>query len=347
MDQTRLEQILSKFQGVRLIVFGDFFVDHYLILERSLSETSIETGLEAYQVVESRTYPGAAGTVTSNLRALGVNVLALGVYGDDGSGYELRQKLIQNGVDLRGLIEVPGYATPTYTKPMMREPDGRVHELNRMDIKNRQPLEPAIEDQLIERMRLLLAEADGMLVIDQVTERNCGVVTDRLRAAIAQQAAAHPDKLIQVDSRAFLHLFDQVVLKANLSEAERAAGVDAGPGSTPVARRAEHCGRSLSRQTGRPVIITLAADGMCILPGADGPAIFVPAVPVMGPIDVVGAGDSVNAATGAAQCAGATLAEAGWIGSLVASIIIKQLGVTGTATPQQVRQCNASLVVGR
>jgi bifunctional ADP-heptose synthase (sugar kinase/adenylyltransferase) len=35
-------------------------------------------------------------------------------------------------------------------------------------------------------------------------------------------------------------------------------------------------------------------------------------------------------------CAGATLAEAGFLGNLVASIVIQQIGVTGAATPRQV-----------
>ena len=344
MDQTQLEQILSRFAGVKLVVFGDYFLDHYLILDRSLSETSLETGLEAYQVVESCTYPGAAGTVTSNLRALGVTVLALGLYGDDGSGFELHQKLVCSGVDARGLIRIPNYATPTYIKPMMHEPGGQVHELNRMDIKHRQPIAAAIEDQLIAQMRLLLAEADGMLVIDQVPERNCGVVTDRLREEIGRQSAANPNKLIQIDSRAFLHLFKSGVLKANLSEAERAAGLDDSPAGASAAWRAERCGRILIRRTGQPAIITLGSEGLCILPGEEEAPILVPGVPVSGPIDIVGAGDSVNAAVGAAQCAGATLAEAGWIGNLVASIVIQQIGVTGTATPQQVSQRNRSMV---
>ena len=40
------------------------------------------------------------------------------------------------------LVIRPDRFTPTYTKPMMREPDGAMHELNRLDIKNRTPLAP-------------------------------------------------------------------------------------------------------------------------------------------------------------------------------------------------------------
>jgi bifunctional ADP-heptose synthase (sugar kinase/adenylyltransferase) len=50
----------------------------------------------------------------------------------------------------------------------------------------------------------------------------------------------------------------------------------------------------------------------------------------------VGAGDSVNASVGAALCAGASLKEAGILGNLAASVVIQQIGTTGTATPRQI-----------
>lgn len=335
MNQSRLEDLLRRLADVRLIVFGDYFLDHYLILERRLSETSIETGLEAYQVVETRKYPGAAGTVVSNLRGLGVNVLALGLYGDDGSGYDLRKRLIADQVDVRGLMEVPGYATPTYMKPMMRELDGREHELNRMDVKNRTCLSPALEDVLIEKMRALVAEANGMLVVDQVQERNCGVVTDRLRAELQRIAAANPSKIISVDSREYLGLYEGLILKSNISEALRAAHLERLPEESTTAC-AERCSRTLNARTGKPVVITLGSEGLYLFGDDTCGGCHIPPFPVSGPIDIVGAGDSVNAAVGAALCAGATLEEAGLLGNLVASIVIQQIGVTGKASPQQV-----------
>lgn len=337
MNRARLEQILAKLAGLKIIVCGDYFLDNYLTLDRTLSEPSLETGLEAYQVVETRKYPGVAGVVTANLRALGAQVLALGVIGDDGNGYELRKKLEQDGVDVRGLLQLPGLATPTYNKPMMREPDGGEHELNRMDVRFRASLEDAIVEQMIDIMNGLWAEASGMLIVDQARSPNCGVVTDRLRLELECLAAADPGKVIVADSRQFLGLFKAVILKANLSEALRAAGETRLEQESAVAC-AERCGRILAARTGRPVVITLGEGGIFLLQAHDGPGIHIPAIPVVGPVDIVGAGDSVNASVGAALCAGATLDEAGFLGNMVASIVIQQIGVTGVATPEQVRK---------
>ena len=62
----------------------------------------------------------------------------------------------------------------------------------------------------------------------------------------------------------------------------------------------------------------------------------VPAVPVDGEIDIVGAGDSTIAGLAAALASGARLTEAALIGNLVASVTIRQIGVPGTASQAQV-----------
>src|SRR5439155_16315058 len=122
-------------------VLGDLFLDRYLHIDPALTEPSLETGLDAYQVTQVRSSPGAAGTVINNLVALGVKeVCAVAVIGDDGAGYELRQALDQQGVSPRWLTLEQSRRTPTYTKPMLGQ-----RELNRLDIKNRSPLPPSAE----------------------------------------------------------------------------------------------------------------------------------------------------------------------------------------------------------
>ncbi|GAH69076.1 unnamed protein product, partial [marine sediment metagenome] len=125
MTLERLRELLDGFARVRLAVFGDFFLDRYLIIDPARTEVSLETGLEAYQVVDKRPQPGAAGTVTSNLAALEVGeIRAVGFIGDDGEGYELRQGLEATGINTRHLLVRPELFTPTYCKPMIREPGG-------------------------------------------------------------------------------------------------------------------------------------------------------------------------------------------------------------------------------
>ncbi|MBN1934801.1 MAG: carbohydrate kinase [Anaerolineae bacterium] len=332
MNKTRLKTLLNRFSETHILVLGDFFLDLYLDLDRALSETSLETGLEAYQVAGVRSSPGAAGTVTSNLRALGVGVTALGVIGDDGMGYELLRGLRQWGVDTKPLLQTADRLTPTYTKPMMKEADGRIHELNRLDIKNRGLLSTELEERVISQSADWIGQVDGIIVADQVQERNCGVVTDRVRAALAELALAHPGKVIAADSRARIGEFRNLIIKPNEREAVHAIRPD-WVGEMDRAA-VEACGRELDQRNGRPVFLTIGAEGILVFD--DQGMSHVPGIRVSGPIDIVGAGDSAMAGIVSALCAGASPAEAALVGNLVASITIQQIGVTGTATPQQV-----------
>ena len=56
-----VEQVLQHIPGLTIGVLGDLFLDRYLDLDASLTEPSLETGLDAYQVVRVRASPGAAG----------------------------------------------------------------------------------------------------------------------------------------------------------------------------------------------------------------------------------------------------------------------------------------------
>jgi rfaE bifunctional protein kinase chain/domain len=334
MDEERLVELLGCFPERRVLVIGDFFLDLYLDLDRTLSETSLETGLEAYQVVQVRSSPGAAGTVTSNLRALDVGVVALGVIGDDGMGYELLRGLRAWGVDVSPLIQTSDRATPTYTKPMMIEGDGRVHELNRMDIKNRTPMPASVEDRVIAALRDQAGHVDGIVVADQVQERNCGVITDRVRDELGALARSDPRKVIVADSRMRIGEYRGIALKPNAREAVGAIRRVPMDDEDPDRETAESCAQALFERNGQPVFLTVGADGIVVF-GHDGRT-HVPGIKVKGPIDIVGAGDSTMAGIVSALCCGATDPEAARLGTLVASITIQQLGTTGTATRAQV-----------
>jgi len=95
-------------------------------------------------------------------------------------------------------------------------------------------------------------------------------------------------------------------------------------------------GDKLFRRNRKPVFLTIGDQGILLFTEAG--CEHIPAVPVSGEIDVVGAGDSVMAGIVSALCSGAQPGEAALLGNLVASITIQQIGTTGTATPAQVRE---------
>jgi rfaE bifunctional protein kinase chain/domain len=324
-----IEQILTALPTHTIGVIGDLFLDRYLDLDAALTEPSIETGLDAYQVAQVRSYPGAAGTVINNLAALGVGrIVPISMIGDDGEGHELRQALQRlAGVQLDNLVMTPERRTPTYTKPMLVMAGAQPRELNRLDIKNRLTLPGGVEERILAKLDATWTACDVVLVLDQVSEAECGVITTGVRERIAQMAANDPKKIVIADSRERVGRFRNVWLKPNARECLQATNKD----------NLRDAVRALMQQTSRPVVCTQGDKGMLVAaPGRE--TIDVPGFAVHGPIDIVGAGDSSSAAMACALATGAELENAAAFGNLIASITIQQLGVTGTASPEQVRQ---------
>ncbi len=330
MKRKRLETLLAGFANHRIAVCGDFFLDAYLELDPNLNEPSIETGKTAYQVVGKRNQPGAGGTVCNNLVALGIGTIqAITVVGDDGEGYELRKALQQRQVLTDSVFIDPARYTPTYTKPMLQNPGGE-EELNRLDIKNRAPLPAACEDSICQALEDTVPVVDAVIIADQVSEQNCGIITDGVCRFLAQLGEHYPNRLIFVDSRERIGRFRNVTIKPNRYEA---VGSAAGEPSTPEAIR--HA-LTMHHHTDRPVFLTLDREGICPITDSLREPVPCPPVAAGEPLDIVGAGDSTTAAIVSALASGATETEAAIVGNLVASVTIRQIGTTGTATPRQV-----------
>ena len=220
---------------------------------------------------------------------------------------------------------------------MLAENTASPRELSRMDIKNRKPLSASFENSVLEALTTIWPRLDALLVLDQVSEANCGVVTHRIRDSLQSMGENRPDRLILADSRERIGEFRACCLKPNERECRQAAE------GIPV----EEAAALLARRVGRAVFCTQGDKGMLV--AEPGLAVRqVPSYPVAGPIDPVGAGDSTSAGIASALASGHSFDDAAAFGNLVASITIKQLGTTGTATPEQIRERwqNLSAIVG-
>lgn len=336
MTPERFQTITAKYPALRIALVGDFCLDRYLEIDPAREEISIETGLPVHNVVNVRTQPGAAGTILNNLVALGAGTIhPVGFCGEDGEGFELKRELAaKTGVVPARFLQTKQRRTFTYCKPLVLEPGKPPRELNRLDSKNWTPTPATVEDELIRAVRELARQVDAMILLDQVDVPNTGVVTRRLLDAVRDVAKAFPKLLIMADSRRGLRGFPPVVFKMNANE------LAALTGNPPTADLAtiQQIATALARQNGCPVFVTLSERGIIgALP--DGEVAHVPARPLRGAIDIVGAGDSVTANLTTALAAGAGLREALELANAAASIVVHQLGTTGTASVAQLREC--------
>jgi rfaE bifunctional protein kinase chain/domain len=334
MKLERFEAITNRYPELRVALLGDFCLDRYLEIDPARQETSIETGLAVHNVVGVRSQPGAAGTILNNLVALNIGTICpVGFCGVDGEGFELRRALAQKtGVRLDHFIETAERRTFTYCKPLVVEPGKAPRELNRLDSKNWSQTPPSVEDRLVEGLRQIAGHVDTIIVMDQVEAPDTGVVTRRVLTALGDIAAKVPRMLIIADSRRSLRGYPPVGFKMNRSELAALAGL-------PEQLKLEDVKRAAAELAGtiqRPVFVTLSESGIL---GADGQGQIehVPALPVRGEIDIVGAGDAVMANLATALSAGASMGEAIELANGAASVVIHQLGTTGTASRGQLR----------
>lgn len=338
MNLARFGELTSLYTRLRIAVVGDFCLDRYFDIDPARSEVSLETGLAVHNIVRVRCQPGAAGTILNNLVALGIGEIhPIGACGADGEGWELLESLGRKaGVKLDHFVQSPEIRTFTYTKPLICEAGKPPVELNRLDIKNWSPTPPRIEQAISGAVGQVIENVDAMIVLDQVDIAETGVVTRGLLRTIEESLPRAPSLPIIADSRRGLAGFPPVILKMNAHELSVLTGM---PGNAPFAE-IERAASDLARKQGRAVIVTLAERGM-VGASADGGIARCPAIPTRGEIDIVGAGDAVTANLAASLAGGATVPEAIELASAAASIVIHQLGTTGTASVEQIAQLNS------
>lgn len=359
LSRERTRRLLEQFPRRRIALLGDLFLDRYLELNREV-EYSIETGLEAYQIEQVRNAPGALGTVMNNLAAIGVGELwPITVIGDDGHGYDLRACLeslpvapasqgapaleVRPQLNDAWICGDSQRLTPTYTKPLRPTNEGWV-ELNRLDVRTRAPLTEAATNRVLEGLRAAWDACEGLIVLDQIAERDCGVVNQAVRQQLQRLAESDPQKLVIIDSRALLHEFHVGVLKGNQSELRAAAqrqcnaSYHAPLDVSSLESVIERVMVDSRNASVRSVYCTDGAQGIWHAERDDAaePAVRLTRVPgreVTGPLDIVGAGDSVTSALTAALLSGASPVEAAQLANLAASICVQKVGETGVATP--------------
>jgi bifunctional ADP-heptose synthase (sugar kinase/adenylyltransferase) len=202
-----------------------------------------------------------------------------------------------------------------------------------LDLKNWTATPPVLESKIAAAIAALAGKVDALIVLDQVDQPRTGVVTTRVLNAIKRAASRNQKLIVLADSRRGLRGFPPFIYKMNRAE----LGALTGNRERLSMARDLASTLSLAKKNNRPVFVTLAEQGIL---GAfpTGEVQHVPALPLRGPIDIVGAGDAVTANLVAALASAATLREALEMAMAAASVVIHKLGTTGTASREESRR---------
>lgn len=325
----RLQSLLRAAGSLRVGVVGDACLDVYWEADMRLSRLARENPHFIMPVERERMSPGGGSNTAACIAALGVPAAPLlGTVGNDWRGRELTHLLPDFGVSTDYLLCSDELGTVAYCKPLRRGLSDLVYEDPHLYFENHRPLPAATEMALLERLDALLATVDALVVADY---QEFGTVTAPVRERLI--AAGQRGLPIVVDSRTRITAYRRVILKPNEVEALWAVGSDIDPHAATGEQLAE-AGIVLARQADARVCLTLGGKGCLWV--EDAAVVPVPAIPAPPPIDTVGAGDCFAAAFATALAAGASGAEAAALANLAAAVVVRKIGTTGTAAPDEI-----------
>lgn len=326
MQIDELKPIFEKISQLRVAVIGDFAVDFYFDLQKDTSEYSLETRQEVWWGGKPRTSLGAAGNVVQNLMALGVGkISAFGAIGNDVFGRELIFLLEENEVDTTGIVRLrTGWNTCAYTKPIQ---EGQ--EQNRLDFGIYNTIQNDDFGRIMDKLGAKMSELDVLIINQQFA---APLLTAARIPSLNALIAQYPKVYVLADMRTFGLGLRGVTLKVNTAELARMLALEDYENWTT-----DDCishGKRLAGMTEGPILITRAELGMLHI---DGQTVHqCPALALSGPIDPVGAGDTIVAACSACMGGGTTIPIALKLANLAAAVTVQKFQQTGTASPEEI-----------
>lgn len=316
-DLHPLAALLPGFRGAEVVVVGDYVADEYVYGETERVSREAPVLIVRYESSELKA--GGAGNAAANLAALGLRVRAVGAVGDDALGAALLGALQEAGVDVAGMVRVPGRRTEAKTRILAGGRSTRRQQMIRLDRAPGEPLPAAAARRVLREVERLGRRAKAVLASDYGSGLVAPPVIDALRKV---KRGGVP---VCVDSRYNLRAFTGLTMvKPNEVELEAASGVSlSAPGGLERAARA-----LLRKVDGEVLLVTRGRNGMSLF-RRGAPPVHVPAHGSLDAVDVTGAGDTVAAAFTAGLAAGGDPVEAARLANVAGALVVQK---PGTAT---------------
>ncbi len=320
-----LRKVLRRFKQQRVVVYGDLVADEFSY-GRS-NRISREAPVLILEHISSEIRPGGGANSLSNLADLGARAVAVGIVGDDENGRKVLSELDKRGVDLAGVITIPGYHTQTKTRILAGGPHTVSQQVVRIDRGESPPGDSALFMEISRRLSAAAEGSDGLLIADY----GSGIIQPDIAAPIVSRIRA-AEGVVTIDSRHALSDFGgSTAATPNQEEAEELLG--------------EHLSDvpgTLSRQ-GQILRERFATDAVVLTMGSRGMALFqkdreMETVPIFGTdevADVTGAGDTVISTLTLGLLSGADLSGAAQLASIAAGLVVMKRG-TATVTVSEI-----------
>ena len=113
-DTERWKKIVQSFAEVSVTVLADLVADEFIFGE--IARVSREAPVLILKHRERTVLPGGGANAANNLADLGVNVLPVGLVGDDEAGRLLLKYFRHKRIAVSGVLKDKSYATVTKTR---------------------------------------------------------------------------------------------------------------------------------------------------------------------------------------------------------------------------------------
>lgn len=313
-----LKKIVEAFPRVSVAVLGDMVADEFVFGE--ISRVSREAPVLILRHRERTVVPGGGANAVNNLADLGVNVLPVGVVGNDEAGRLLLRAFRHKRIPVTGILKDKNHATITKTRILACMPHTWRQQVVRIDREPESELGEHFNRELALATREYVRVSDAILVSDY----GYGAATPQI-LSIALKSSINSLPVV-LDSRHRMLEFSGVTAATpNEAEVEEALGVTIGQDWKALCSAGADV---ISRMKLKSLVITRGRDGMAAFSGKHKPV----DIPIFGSdeiADVTGAGDTVIATYTAALATGASPEDAAQLANYAGGIVVMK---RGTAT---------------
>ena len=326
-EADRLRKLVEAFSNLTITLLGDLVADEFIFGE--ISRVSREAPVLILKHRERTVLPGGAANAANNLADLGVNVLPVGIVGDDEPGRILLKYFRRKRIPVSGILKDKSYATVTKTRILAGMTHTARQQVVRVDREPEQAPNAHLTRELYLAARNYSHASDALLVSDY----GYGAATPAIVSALREKGKLGSTPIV-LDSRyRLLQYSGATAATPNEPEVEEALGIRIGQDWDKVIAAGEQI---MSRMKLESLLITRGRDGMVAFNHKHKP-VDIPIVGSDQVADVTGAGDTVIAAFTAALAAGATTEEAAQLANYAGGIVVMKRG-TATVSREELLQ---------
>ena len=326
-ETDRLKKILEAFPKTTVTVLGDLVADEFVYGE--ISRVSREAPVLILKHRERTIVPGGGANAIYNLADLEVNVLPVGIVGDDEPGRLLLKAFRHKRIAVSGILKDKSHTTVTKTRILAGMTHSARQQVVRVDREPEAPPNAHLVRELVLAAREYARASDALLVSDY----GYGAATPAILNAVRARGGLNGIP-VTLDSRFRMMEYSGVTAATpNEPEVEQSLGVKIGQDWSKLLSSAEILMYRMKLQS---LVITRGRDGLVAFSRKHKPA----DIPIFGSdevADVTGAGDTVIATFTAALAAGATTEEAAHLANYAGGIVVMKRG-TATVTHQELER---------